>query len=44
MERIYIGLDNYGKEEVLEEIARHYNIYINVDQTRFENIKAMGYD
>lgn len=29
--RIFIGLDSFGKEEVLVEIATHFSMYIVVD-------------
>lgn len=42
--RIILGLDTYGKEEVLEAVAHHYDTYILVDERRYETLKSTDYD
>lgn len=42
--RIYIALDNYGKEEVVEYIAKDLDVYIVVSEQRYEILQAMGRD
>mgnify|MGYP002784182343 CR=1 FL=1 len=42
--RIYVALDTYGKEEVLEHIAKELEVYIVVDEQKYEILRAMGRD
>lgn len=42
--RIFIGLDNIGKEEVIEAIAKHFDVYITVDEQRYQLLGVMGFD
>lgn len=42
--RIFVGLDIYGKEEVVQYIAKELDIYIVVDAARYEILKAMDRD
>jgi hypothetical protein len=42
--RIYVGLDLYGKEEVLAAVAKHFEIYIVVDDRRYDRLRSAGYD
>ena len=42
--RIYVALDNYGKEEVLEYTSNELDVYIVVSEQRYEVLQAMGRD
>jgi DNA cross-link repair 1B protein len=42
--RLYIGLDNIGKEEILVEMARQFETCVVVEGNRYKNILKMGYD
>lgn len=42
--RIYIALDIYGKEQLIEYVAKELDIYIVVDQIRYDILRAMGRD
>lgn len=42
--RIYVALDTYGKEEVLEHIAKELEVYIVVEEQKYEILRAMGRD
>jgi|JI6StandDraft_1071083.scaffolds.fasta_scaffold04797_14 DNA cross-link repair 1B protein len=42
--KLYVGLDNIGKEEILVELAKHFETCVVVDGTRYKNILLMGHD
>jgi hypothetical protein len=42
--RVFMGLDSFGKEEVLVELAEHFGMYIVVDEKRYELLKRTPLD
>lgn len=42
--RVFVALDSFGKEEVLIELATYFNMYIVVDQQRYELIRQTPID
>ena len=41
---VYISTYNLGKEEILVELAQHYNTKVVVSEERFKDLLAMGVD
>ena len=42
--RLYIGLDSFGKEEVLVELSEHFEMYIVVDDLRYDLLENTPLD
>ena len=42
--RLYIGLDSFGKEEVLVELSEHFEMYIVVDDLRYDLLEHTPLD